>query len=165
MADQKLTQLATLAAASADDIFYVVDDPGGSPVAKKITQAALTALQADQETGTSLVNWVAPGVQQYHPSAAKCWLKAGLTGNILASYNITSLTDTGTGVLTITIGTDFSGADWACLATIGFASTTLAQSCTYDSQAAGSVVLRSVVEAGSSADPVSWSFAGFGDQA
>lgn len=120
--------------------------------------------QTEMETGTATDKAVTPGNIGWHPSSCKAWLVAGLTGNIVVSFNITSLTDTGTGVLTVTIGTDFSGANWACLATIEFASTTLAQSCTYDSRAAGSVVLRSVVEAGSSADPVGWSMAGFGDQ-
>lgn len=126
--------------------------------------AIVAATQADMEAGTSLVTTVTPGRQHQHPSAGKFWVKAGLTGNILASYNVTSLTDTGVGALTITIATDFSSADWCCVATIGLASTTVAQSCTYDSMAAGTVILRSVVEAGSAADPVTWSCAGFGDQ-
>lgn len=41
MADTKLTALTALAAASPDDILYIVDDPGGTPVSKKITVAAL----------------------------------------------------------------------------------------------------------------------------
>jgi hypothetical protein len=41
MANAKTTALTPLAAASDDDVFYVVDDPGGTPVSKKITLAAL----------------------------------------------------------------------------------------------------------------------------
>ena len=37
MADQKLTQLDAITSVSSDDIVYVVDDPGGSPISKKIT--------------------------------------------------------------------------------------------------------------------------------
>jgi len=37
MADQKVTELANLTAASSEDVFYVVDDPSGTPVSKKIT--------------------------------------------------------------------------------------------------------------------------------
>lgn len=122
------------------------------------------ANQATQEAGTSQTDAVYTGYQKFHPSATKFWVKAGVTGNVLASYNVTSLTDTGTGALTITIATDFSTADWSCVGTIGLASTTLAQSCTYDSMAAGTVVMRSVVEAGSAADPVTWSVQGMGDQ-
>jgi hypothetical protein len=123
------------------------------------------ATQADMEAGASLVLVVPPGRQHFHPGHPKCWCSAGITGNILESYNITSVADTGTGAITVTIATDFSSANWNCLATIGLASTTVAQSCTYDSRAAGSVILRSVVEAGSAADPVTWSMTGYGDQA
>jgi hypothetical protein len=37
MADAKLTSLAAITSISTDDIIYVVDDPGGTPVSKKIT--------------------------------------------------------------------------------------------------------------------------------
>jgi hypothetical protein len=67
------------------------------------------AAQADQETATSTSKLVTPGVQQFHPSAAKCWIRCDHAGNTTASFNITSITDTGTGVVTVTIATDFSG--------------------------------------------------------
>lgn len=41
MANAKATELTPLVAASEDDIFYVVDDPGGTAVSKKITLANL----------------------------------------------------------------------------------------------------------------------------
>jgi hypothetical protein len=128
------------------------------------TTSFSAASQADQEAGTSNSVATTPAVQHYHPSSVKAWLKCGLTANILASYNITSLADTGTGAVTVTIATDFSSVHWACTATIELTSTTLAQSCTYDSMAAGTIILRSVVEAGSAADPVSWSTQMCGDQ-
>ena len=71
----------------------------------------MIATQANQETGTSTSTLVTPGRQQYHPSACKAWLKAGTTGNILASYNVTSVTDTGVGLLTATWDIDFSSAN------------------------------------------------------
>ncbi len=37
MADQKVTELTNLTAAASEDVFYVVDDPTGTPVSKKIT--------------------------------------------------------------------------------------------------------------------------------
>src|SRR3989344_5723719 len=37
MADSKLSGLAAITSASTDDLLYVVDDPGGTPVSKKIT--------------------------------------------------------------------------------------------------------------------------------
>lgn len=43
MADAKTTALSSLATPSDDDLLYIVDDPGGSPVGKKVTLAALRA--------------------------------------------------------------------------------------------------------------------------
>ncbi len=44
MADTKVTALTVLADPLGTDILLVVDDPGGSPISKKITVAALLAL-------------------------------------------------------------------------------------------------------------------------
>lgn len=52
MANQKLTALTAATSASTDDLFYIVDDPGGTPTSKKITfanvQGSITALDAAQ---------------------------------------------------------------------------------------------------------------------
>lgn len=122
------------------------------------------ATQADMEAGTNGGVVVSPATLGFHPSSIKCWGLFSVSGTVTVSYNITSVTDTGTGVITVTIATDFSSANWAGFTCIEFTSTTLAQSATVDTRAAGSIVLRSVVEAGSSADPVTWSFLGCGDQ-
>jgi len=132
------------------------------------------ATQAEMETGTSTTVAVCPGRQHYHPGHPKCWLKCGVTANILASYNITSLTDTGVGLVTVTIATDFSSANWACQVTVERAATALTvanlrtaqiQSAT---QAAGTVVLechdRTAVTC-LIADPTSWHMVGLGDHA
>jgi hypothetical protein len=128
------------------------------------------ALQADQESGTSLTLVVNPGVQHFHPCSTKCW--GEFTANsttILASYNITSLADTATGAMTVTIANDFSSANWACFVTRSEDDLTLVYSATYDAKTAGTVILRSAVEAGSGSDPTSasgnasWSFQGMGD--
>src|SRR3990167_7469819 len=68
------------------------------------------AVQADQETGTSLVVPVVPGVQQFHPSTVKVWVEAQTDGGISVSYNVASLTDVGTGDVDVVIATDFSAA-------------------------------------------------------
>ena len=41
MADQKATQLTELTTVADGDILYIVDDPGGTPVSKKITKVNL----------------------------------------------------------------------------------------------------------------------------
>lgn len=76
------------------------------------------ATQAEQETGSSTTAVVTPGRQHYHPSAAKCWaVIRGTDGVVLASYNITSVSRTGTGTYTVTIATDFSSADYVIVGT------------------------------------------------
>ena len=81
---------------------------------------AVVATQANQETATSTTTVVSPGRQQYHPSAAKAWLSchyAAGVPTIDASYNVTSLTDTGTGTITINLTTAFSSGNFASTAT------------------------------------------------
>jgi hypothetical protein len=76
------------------------------------------ASQAEQETSTSTTTYVTPGRQQYHPAAAKAWCVFNGTGtpSILASYNVTSITDNGAGDYTINFTTNFSSANYAAVA-------------------------------------------------
>lgn len=55
MADKKVTELPTLTTASAEDVLYVVDDPSGTPVSKKISLSnLLSAVPANTTfTGTA----------------------------------------------------------------------------------------------------------------
>ena len=78
---------------------------------------ALGAAQSDQETGTSTTTVVTPGTQQYHPSAAKAWVVfTGVTTTTnQASYNVSSLTDNGTGDTTVNFTTSFSSSNYACV--------------------------------------------------
>ena len=87
----------------------------GNPTGTVLSSADV-ATQANQETATSTATLVTSGRQQYHPSAAKAWhfttYSAG-TPTLQASYNVASLTDTGTGILTVTLTTSFSTANYA----------------------------------------------------
>lgn len=125
------------------------------------------ASQAEMEAGTATDKYVSPGRAHFHPSAAKFWVE--FTGNsttVLASYNTTSITD-GTTEATVTIGNDFSSANWCCCATAtGTASTAAAaRLATARSIAAGSVIVFAVDGAATTAlaDPSQWCVAGFGD--
>jgi hypothetical protein len=73
------------------------------------------ASQAEMETATATNVYVSPGRQQYHPSSPKYWVSATTitTTAIIGSYNVTSLTDNGTGDTTVTIATDFSDITYA----------------------------------------------------
>lgn len=105
-------------------------------------------------------------------SHVRFWVKAGVTGNILSSFNVTSLTDTGAGVLTVTIATDFASGDWACGvsvenadATIDAVADLLVSFIANASLAAGSVQLLCAVPNGTAAsDPVTWHVWGLGLQ-
>lgn len=116
MADIKITGLTAIGALALADLLEVVDDPAGTPLSRKATltqvKDLLLATQAEQETGTSTDVFVSPGRQHYHESALKVWGKCNTAGTDLASYNVTSITDTATGRATVTIATDFSGSDY-----------------------------------------------------
>lgn len=73
------------------------------------------ASQAQQEAGSSTSVYVSPGVQQYHPSATKAWILFNGTGtvSIYTSYNVTSITDNGTGYYTITYTVAFSSTSYS----------------------------------------------------
>lgn len=87
------------------------------------------AAQSDQETATSTSVVVNPGVQQFHPSAYKFWVKFDGTGTpaVTVSYNTASITDNATGDWTVNLTTNFSSTNWfaTCLAGTSSGGTTL----------------------------------------
>jgi hypothetical protein len=132
------------------------------------------ATQAEMEAASSTTVMVTPGRQHFHPASPKFW--AYWTANsttMLASYNMTSLTDTAVGDADATIATDFADANWA-----GFVSTNDStngwdaeelQGSGFNARAAGSFgVLCSTITDGGTAvtsltDPDQWQVVGFGD--
>ncbi len=78
---------------------------GSTPVATK------TEIEGLSGTGF----FICPGRQQYHPATAKAWVSIDGTGTIaiLASYNVSGITDNGTGDYTVTFDTDFSDTNYA----------------------------------------------------
>jgi hypothetical protein len=130
------------------------------------------AIQSEMETGTDTVRAVTPGRQQFHASAAKFWVITGVTGNNLASYNVASVADTGVGIMTVTIATDFSSANWAAFvsisnldATIDSIADGMMPMIANASQTAGVVQVINKIDDGIvAADPQFWYVCGFGDQ-
>lgn len=132
------------------------------------------ATQADMEAAASTLVLVTPGRQHFHPGHPKVWCKCGVSGNILASYNMASVTDTGAGRATFVISTDFSSADWMCQATVERTTATLTVTnlkfCNVRnaSQAAGSVEIEVYDGTATTAvqeDPTSYHMVGCGDHA
>jgi hypothetical protein len=70
------------------------------------------ATQANQETATSTTTLVTPGRQQFHPSAAKGWVKADSAGSSSASFNVSSITDGGVGRVVVNWIVPFSSANY-----------------------------------------------------
>lgn len=71
------------------------------------------ATQAEQEAASSTTVYASPGRQHYHPSAAKAWVHYDqVADSVLASYNVTSVSDDATGLFTVTWDTDFSSANY-----------------------------------------------------
>lgn len=134
----------------------------------------VVAAQSDQEAASSNSVLVSPASQQWHPSAAKSWGKitvAGGTPTLQVSYNVTSITDTATDQVTVTINADFSSAHYACVVSIEASTTTLSATTTSlicftrnATLAAGSFVIQACeIDIGAATDPSSWHFVCFGD--
>jgi len=134
------------------------------PASDTVAGAIEIATRAEQETGTDTVRAVVPGRQHYHPSAAKAWLNAQGDGSgINASYNITSITDTATGSLGITIGTDFSSSSYVIVASSDTSNQDFALGRIVDATTASCLCYRSTTAV--LTDPVRYHVAMFGVQA
>jgi len=85
----------------------------GSP----INLTTFTAAQSDLETGTSTSLFSTVGNMKYHDGVAKAWLTgdytAGTPSPASDSYNVSSVGDTGTGLMTVNFTTSFSSAYYA----------------------------------------------------
>ena len=130
------------------------------------------ATQAEMESASSTSVATTPGRQQFHPSAAKFWLKFNGTGTpaINASYNITSVTNGGTAYYTINIATDFSSGNYAICATIqklggASSSSNIMIGSTVPTQNAGDFGLITFTIGGTESASDAVYCIGFGDQA
>lgn len=172
-----LSSLTAITPATGDYVF--LGDISDFDALRKTTVSDIISLapsgpsaasQAEQETGSATNVYVSPARQQYHASAAKFWGKADAAGTLNASYNVTSITDDGVGLLTVTIATDFSSANWGCWVTVergggavGTSANLIWATIKNSTQAAGAVSFECVNNSGY-ADPTRWHFGGFGDQ-
>ena len=121
------------------------------------------ASQAEAEAATSNAVAITPLSAKWHPGVAKAWLCVGNSGNILASHNITSVTDAATGVVDVVIGVDFSSSAYAVVASAGVNGALASINCRLI--AATGFTMQSRNDAGALVDPESYSATCFGDQA
>ncbi len=86
----------------------------GGPITTTGTITVSAASSTDQVTGTSTTTAVTPSVQQDHKSACKAWVSyKGSTQTVLSSYNVSSVTRTGTGSYIVNFTTSFASANYA----------------------------------------------------
>lgn len=125
---------------------------------------ATAASQAQMEAATDNTVMGTPANHQQHPSSPKVWGQvAGAGTSIAASYNVGSITDVGTGVLTVTLTTNFSSTSYAILSSF---KTTVAEGFIFQqgTQAVDSFQLACTDTIGTPRDPAFYNFACFGDQ-
>ena len=125
---------------NADTLWRSKADKGGTlgstaVTIEKFASGIAAATQAEQEAASSTTAAVTPGRQQFHPSALKGWGRADSAGAVVVSYNLASVTDNGTGDITWTWATDFSGANYAAIC--GFVAPTTVRISCVDTTAAG----------------------------
>lgn len=145
-------------------------DPNG----KLYTGLGPFATQAEMGAGASSSVIVSPASQHFHPSAAKAWgMAPGAGTSLTVSYNITSVADTGTGRLGVTIATDFSSASYSIVCTLQRSVTALTATGVEDnnirnaSQTAGVFEIESYDHTAilfAAQDPAQYYWACFGDQ-
>ena len=79
-----------------------------------VQHAESEATQAEMEAETAGVKFVPPDLVKNSPGVAKAWCHIAAAGTLSSpSYNVASVTDTGTGDRTIVWDTDFSSAVYA----------------------------------------------------
>jgi len=126
------------------------------------TASVTTASQAEMEAASSTTAFVTPGRAQYSPVAAKVWGRTNTSNSLTGEYNMTGLTNHGTGDNTWTYDTDFSNALYVTLVSMGGTERIV----NADAQAQGSCRVRSwVADSPYSASNAQTNFVAFGDQA
>lgn len=70
------------------------------------------ATQAEMETPSSTTLAVVPGRVRFHPGVAKAWAKWDSDGSLVVANDVSSITDSGTGLHTANWGTAFSSGNY-----------------------------------------------------
>jgi len=95
---------------------------------------------------------------------SKAWCVCGVSGNIYDDFNVSSITDSGTGVITVTLETAFADANYVVLGcALDTDASWVRSTQIYGTPAVGSFVLRHSHLDGAY-DPTRWLFACFGNQ-
>ena len=133
------------------------------------------ASQAEMEAGTATDKFVTPQGVNWHPGVCKAWGKHAVSGAVpqmTATWNVTSVTDSGVSRVTPVIATDFSSANYAISANAEAATTTYSATTTclicIIRNATPSVTQFTIdlleIDIGQATDPAAWYWSAFGDQ-
>lgn len=140
-------------AATASTVAYRALLAADLPAASDTAAGAIEiAVQSEMEAGSSTTLAVVAGRQHYHPSAAKGWASFNISGTVSASYNVTSVTDSGTGFWTVNWDIDFSSSSYACVVSGRNSATAGQYVAQCYSQAAGTQVVQSINASGNRDD-------------
>lgn len=125
------------------------------------------ASQAEMEAASDSSKVVTPRRVNDHPGVAKAWCKYNGTGTpaVVVSHNIdASITDNGSGDYTFSVTTDFSSADFVCIANADTASVDEPMISSAIAEAAGTVRIKNIGHGGVANDTDFGFFALYGDQ-
>jgi hypothetical protein len=137
----------------------------GNWICVSYTKAVSVASKTVMEAATALDVFVTPGRQQYHPGSIKVGANVSGDGTtILASYNTSSIVDSGTGLLTINFTTAFSSTSFAAIGTLTTDSTLILIRRSGFGLASSAAILQSVTTGGVATDPHSYGFLAIGSQ-
>jgi len=161
VASANLTTALTLAGAAGTNGQVLTSAGSGLPSWTTLSSGLAAATQAEMEAASSNTVAATPSNTNFHPGVAKAWLKCDVSGVIAVSHNITSITDTGVGVVTVTIATDFSSVNYVVIVTPGRTERLVGASITN----AGVFQATSDNTSATPADPTNWFITCFGDQA
>lgn len=186
--DGKLVARTVVAGTMADRVhigggLWMQGATGGDPGAGKINATEIqddgvaisqpsAASQAQMEAASSTSVYATPGRTQYHPGVAKFWGKvtySGGTPTLAVNHNVAGIVDNATGECTFTIGTDFSGANYAVAGAARASATTGGNDRTFNvsnttGQVAGTCRFQIHAGGSSTTDPSEFYAVGFGDQ-
>ena len=132
-----------------------------------VQHAESEATQAEMEAQTAIAHFVPPDLVKNSPGVAKAWCHIAAAGTITGgtsypnSYNIASITDTGTGDRTVVWDTDFSQTTYTVVSSWG--DNTVAGYASFLTYATGSVRIIIAANAGGNADAPTGQ-AAYGDQ-
>ena len=112
-----------IGAAIVDADLFIVDDGAGGTnrktEASRIKSYVAVPSQANEaalEAETNEDSYAAPDMIKYSPGVAKAWVRIAADGTIVTgSFNVASITDTGTGDRIIIWDIDFADTNYLCV--------------------------------------------------